>query len=1040
MLDSTVVFNELMYHPADNSGMPEWLELYNQMSYDMDLSGWSLQGGITFDFPSGTSIPSGGFLVVSESPSQLQSATGFANALGPYDLSLSNAGELVELRDPNHRIMDSIDYGDSAPWPVAPDGSGTSLAKISANLASVPPENWSSSLGVDGTPGTGNEMDVVTTNFVTLDSDWRYHDLGLDLGTSWRNAGFNDTAWSVGSGLFFDEDDPLPGPKNTPLNPAHNTYYFRNSFTFHGDPATAALELSLVVDDGAVVYLNGTEIHRENMPLGTISFDTHALTEVDDASQNALISIPSSSLVIGTNVLAVELHQVDSAAVGKETVAYYRFENAGISIMDDVSGHSHGFRLGGTSSTSVPVATVPQTGAANTRSVNLVGGLARISGTPFLFHHPAVGGAVGDATLEWYMNVPADTGHSAMFWSRTGGADADRFNLFWNIGSGDAARQIGGDYRAPDTGGPYSMGNAYNHTPLSLNTWHHIAIVRHDNTPFDTGDANFTWNWYVDGALVPLSSRTTTAPLPNIDNGWLIAGRSDANSLNARFDEIRLTNGALSPGEFLNAVPGQESGDDEDAVFGAVLNVKTPPSSAGLTLNELSAVTAAPFQVELMNHGNTSFDMAGYVLEESEGSGSFVLPSQTLQPGDFVSLTASQIGFTPTPGARLFLYTPDRREVIDAMTVDSLSRGRFPDGTGPWYFPDQATFGASNLFDFHDEIVINEIMYHPYAELNNPAISLPEGIGSVTSRVVGSGADATYLVPSDDTLGDSWHLPLFDDSSWASGPSGIGFESGAASGVVAYGNLTGASGSFSGSQSFGHDFVVNSTINVTHLGVFDSGANGLSRTLTAELWSRHGNSGNKIADMVFLPGDTGTLVDSNRFKPLTVPIELVPGDYSIAAYGYGSAEPVGHGGFGGPGAAFKTLDDGNGVISFVGSSRLGFTPGSFPSLVDSGSVNYYSAGTFQFDAGSVISPLVSTDVEADLVGVNGSIYTRFEFMAAPPGPAEQATLSLGMKYDDGFVAYLNGTEVARRNAPAVVDFNSTDLPEPVEVSDDNLVA
>ena len=83
MLDSTVVFNELMYHPADNSGMPEWLELYNQMSYDMDLSGWSLQGGITFDFPSGTSIPSGGFLVVSESPSQLQSATGFANALAP---------------------------------------------------------------------------------------------------------------------------------------------------------------------------------------------------------------------------------------------------------------------------------------------------------------------------------------------------------------------------------------------------------------------------------------------------------------------------------------------------------------------------------------------------------------------------------------------------------------------------------------------------------------------------------------------------------------------------------------------------------------------------------------------------------------------------------------------------------------------------------------------------------------------------------------------------------------------------------------------
>ena len=51
--DSTVVFNEIMYHPADD-GTPEWIEFYNQMAVDMDLSGWSVQGGISYTFPPGT--------------------------------------------------------------------------------------------------------------------------------------------------------------------------------------------------------------------------------------------------------------------------------------------------------------------------------------------------------------------------------------------------------------------------------------------------------------------------------------------------------------------------------------------------------------------------------------------------------------------------------------------------------------------------------------------------------------------------------------------------------------------------------------------------------------------------------------------------------------------------------------------------------------------------------------------------------------------------------------------------------------------------
>ena len=72
VLDSTVVFNELMYHPVD--GEPEWIELHNQMGVDMDLSGWRLDGGVQFAFPAGTVVPGQGYLVIASDPSAVAGA------------------------------------------------------------------------------------------------------------------------------------------------------------------------------------------------------------------------------------------------------------------------------------------------------------------------------------------------------------------------------------------------------------------------------------------------------------------------------------------------------------------------------------------------------------------------------------------------------------------------------------------------------------------------------------------------------------------------------------------------------------------------------------------------------------------------------------------------------------------------------------------------------------------------------------------------------------------------------------------------------
>ncbi|MFV2070053.1 MAG: CotH kinase family protein, partial [Pirellulales bacterium] len=73
--------------------------------------------------------------------------------------------------------------------------------------------------------------------------------------------------------------------------------------------------------------------------------------------------------------------------------------------------------------------------------------------------------------------------------------------------------------------------------------------------------------------------------------------------------------------------------------------------------------------------------------------------------------------------------------------------------------------------------------------------------------------------------------------------------------------------------------------------------------------------------------------------------------------------------------------------------------------------------------GQPFAPSIGTDIEADMRGASGSVYARYPFLISAPENVQRLTLQL--QYDDGFVAYLNGTEITRRNAPSTVDFAST---------------
>src|SRR5687768_9499258 len=77
VFDTTVVFNEIMYNPGGTGETLEFVEFHNQLAVNMDISGWTLAGGVNFTFPEGTVVPGDGYLVVAANPAALQTATGY---------------------------------------------------------------------------------------------------------------------------------------------------------------------------------------------------------------------------------------------------------------------------------------------------------------------------------------------------------------------------------------------------------------------------------------------------------------------------------------------------------------------------------------------------------------------------------------------------------------------------------------------------------------------------------------------------------------------------------------------------------------------------------------------------------------------------------------------------------------------------------------------------------------------------------------------------------------------------------------------------
>ncbi|NHM08065.1 hypothetical protein G4D82_12605 [Flavobacterium sp. CYK-4] len=144
-------------------------------------------------------------------------------------------------------------------------------------------------------------------------SSWKYLDNGTDQGTTWPNNNFDDSLWPSANAEFGygDGDETTVVSYGTDPNAKYLTTYFRKTFTVNNPAAYSTFSFDLVRDDGAVVYLNGTEIYRNNMPTGVIAFNTPAAVGANASEETAWnsVTISPSQILSGENVIAVEIHQ-----------------------------------------------------------------------------------------------------------------------------------------------------------------------------------------------------------------------------------------------------------------------------------------------------------------------------------------------------------------------------------------------------------------------------------------------------------------------------------------------------------------------------------------------------------------------------------------------------------------------------------------------------------------------------------------------------------------------------------------------------------
>ncbi|MGC8744959.1 MAG: lamin tail domain-containing protein [Verrucomicrobiia bacterium] len=686
--DSVVMFNEIMYHPATNESELEWIELYNQLAVDVDISNWTITNGIGYKFPEGTIVPGGGYIVVAKSPSTLMALTGLTNVYGPFSGRLDNNSDTLELRNNNNRLMDVVKYGVEGDWPVAPDGCGPSLAKWRPDSASDDPQSWTASEQVGETPGKPNFPEriitIETTNIIKTDSTWTFFSGNVD--NSWKFVDYDDSAWQSGGALFARNCSPP------------------------GETAAISTLFNTGLDTNGAALIPGTA--DGNYFISASAYSTPPPPQV-----------PATVVANHPNWLPNDAASLWIGPIAQGTV----------SVPVGSYNYKTYFNLNGYDYTQAKV--VFQVAVDNDlTNVALNGNLLGFSYSGFTAYSQQFtitnGFLPGTNTLEFFTYNSGTTPSPAGLRVKISGTAVKSLPVNTTLSSSSV----------------YYFRNRFVFNDEPTNSRLIMRLLVDDGAVVYLNGSEIKRVNMPAGTITPSTFAATNVVNPTF-TGWFDVDVS-----------------ALNKGTNVLAVEvHQASNGTNDIIFGLEANIVTtnypPAPPPTIAFNEISSVTNKQFSVELINYGNQAVNIENFVLARfGTYYQEFLIPSAFLQPGEIISFNKQEVGFGADPGDKVVLYVPEKKGVVDAIVAKSYPRARFPDGIGRWLKPSELTPGFSNKFVFNNDIVINEIMYHPPDLPAQPALYFTNKLVSMTNY--------WKYYQLGDTPDVNWFAKDYDDSNW----------------------------------------------------------------------------------------------------------------------------------------------------------------------------------------------------------------------------------------------------------------------------------
>ncbi len=258
---------------CDFDDYSDWIELYNPDSTNIPLTDYYLTDDLSlplkWKIPDGASIPAHGYFMVR--------ADGF------------NAGS-----GETH----GRDY-----WPL----NSTFVTK--RYHSSFKLSAGGESIGIYHLTSPATD-----TTLIPPGSIWKYRDTGGDPGADWMNLMFDDSTWASGAAKlgYGDGDETTVIDYGSDPNNKYPTTHFRYHFNVTDPSLIADVHLNLMIDDGAIAYLNGTEIARIRVADGITYADySGGGFGPDNPSAFEVVDYSTMQFRAGDNVLAVEVHQHD---------------------------------------------------------------------------------------------------------------------------------------------------------------------------------------------------------------------------------------------------------------------------------------------------------------------------------------------------------------------------------------------------------------------------------------------------------------------------------------------------------------------------------------------------------------------------------------------------------------------------------------------------------------------------------------------------------------------------------------------------------